>query len=443
MKKNRGKRFLSAIILAVLTLTLLPTGISFAADPQEDAVIRTVTFFGADGTLLSTEQVNEGETCPEPANPAIPDDMVSFRGWYYADETGEIQAPYVRFDFGTEITEDIYLTARFSDSYLVRFLGSRDDDALVIDSKEVRKNNTVSPTEEEVVPPTGSTFVGWTADKTTDALFDFSQTVTSDMDLYPVFGELCYVYYDTQGGSSVTTQVVVKNSTTSAPAAPTRPGYNFLYWSAEPNGSQFNFNTPVDNTMTLYAVWSANKVGYTVTIWVEDANEAGVYKAQTSYRAEALAGTSVKLTAGDIPGRYMPDYTEFSHSDPEKVVWGTGNTVVNVYCSRIVYRIYFDLNGSGAQMTYNGTTYTNGGDLYYIDAKYEQDISDIWPLHNENGYAMSRRDDGDTYYFYGWAPPENLGFSSSTWVSKRIQLSEGMIPSSGRSYTVSAQWIES
>ena len=122
------------------------------------------------------------------------------------------------------------------------------------------------------MPPTGSTFVGWTADKTTDALFDFSQTVTSDMDLYPVFGELCYVYYDTQGGSSVTTQVVVKNSTTSAPAAPTRPGYNFLYWSAEPNGSQFNFNTPVDNTMTLYAVWSANKVGYTVTIWVEDAN---------------------------------------------------------------------------------------------------------------------------------------------------------------------------
>ena len=119
-----------------------------------------------------------------------------------------------------------------------------------------------------------------------------------------------------------------------------------------------------------------------------------MYKAQTILRAEALAGSKRQADGRRYSGPLYADYTEFSHSDPEKVVWGTGNTVVNVYCSRIVYRIYFDLNGSGAQMTYNGTTYTNGGDLYYIDAKYEQDISDIWPLHNENSCEMSRETTG-------------------------------------------------
>ena len=66
------------------------------------------------------------------------------------------------------------------------------------------------------------------------------------------------VTFDSQGGSAVNDQTVTEGQTIIEPAAPTRDGYTFKGWFTESSGgSQWNFNDPVNKSMTLYAQWTA------------------------------------------------------------------------------------------------------------------------------------------------------------------------------------------
>ena len=65
------------------------------------------------------------------------------------------------------------------------------------------------------------------------------------------------VTFDSQGGSAVSDQTVTEGQTITEPAAPTRDGYTFNGWFTETSGgSQWNFNDPVNKSMTLYAQWT-------------------------------------------------------------------------------------------------------------------------------------------------------------------------------------------
>ncbi len=65
------------------------------------------------------------------------------------------------------------------------------------------------------------------------------------------------VTFDSQGGSAVNDQTVTEGQTITEPAAPTRDGYTFAGWFTETSGgSQWNFNDPVNKSMTLYAKWT-------------------------------------------------------------------------------------------------------------------------------------------------------------------------------------------
>lgn len=76
------------------------------------------------------------------------------------------------------------------------------------------------------------------------------------------------VNFDTQGGSEVAPIAVSSaGSTISAPAAPTRSGYQFDGWYTEPECvTRFDFSTPITATITLYAKWTQNAdTTYTIT----------------------------------------------------------------------------------------------------------------------------------------------------------------------------------
>lgn len=418
------------------------------------AVSYTVTFMPDDnGRNDFTGTVMEGNPIGEPDAP-VPPANKAFDGWYLANENREIIGT-TRFDFGTIITEDIWLKAQYTDTFTVRFFSSRDDNAVVIDSKIAGMGEYVSETDRAsaVVVPPNSTFVGWTADRATNQLFSFQRTaVTRDLDLYPVFEGVCYVYFNTGGGSAVATQVLTSGQRITLPSGtPTRQGYRFMYWSAAPDGAEFSFETPVYDSIELFAVWRASEVSYTVLYWLEDVNTGGVKSYTAFYRDKtktATAGAMVEYAADTVDENRIPAYSEFARSDKKAIV-GNGSTVINVYFDRIVYTIYFDLNAAGAAMTTGGATYTNSAstaNMFRLEVKYGQDISGVWPVSGVNNTRFTNVSGGTTYSFMGWKPPADLnaGTGNTLWASKRVTVTESMLPDNGAtSYTLAASWENS
>ena len=68
----------------------------------------------------------------------------------------------------------------------------------------------------------------------------------------------CTVTFQLNYGSegTYTTLKVAKGDTITAPKAPTRSGYTFSSWSEKTSGSTFDFKTPIEKDITLYAQWN-------------------------------------------------------------------------------------------------------------------------------------------------------------------------------------------
>lgn len=68
----------------------------------------------------------------------------------------------------------------------------------------------------------------------------------SDADSY-------YVTFDSDGGTSVPTQIVTPGGLVSQPSSPTKSGMTFDCWTL--NGVEYSFDTPVNSDITLVATW--------------------------------------------------------------------------------------------------------------------------------------------------------------------------------------------
>lgn len=84
--------------------------------------------------------------------------------------------------------------------------------------------------------------------------------VAGDPTIYTVEPQVVAVTFDTQGGSSVPAQAVVRGGTASMPGADAplvRAGYVFTGWSKDAAGDvEFDFGTPVTEPTTVYAQWA-------------------------------------------------------------------------------------------------------------------------------------------------------------------------------------------
>ena len=105
----------------------------------------------------------------------------------------------------------------------------------------------------------GYEFTGWYSDSATTARFDFATPVTAEMTLYAGWNINTYtVSFDSAGGSTVAAVTAEHGNTITAPAEPTRDGYEFTGWySDSATTARFDFATPVTAEMTLYAGWKA------------------------------------------------------------------------------------------------------------------------------------------------------------------------------------------
>lgn len=111
-------------------------------------------------------------------------------------------------------------------------------------------------------------FVGWYTDSEFKEPYNFDSSVTSNLKLYAKFEAAAAVETQTvtfmkDAETPYDTSVVKKGNTVGVPAEPTNDGYSFGGWYTDVNcTTAYDFNTPVNEDITLYAKWLAK---YTVS----------------------------------------------------------------------------------------------------------------------------------------------------------------------------------
>lgn len=292
------KRVVSLLLCLIMALSLIPT-VAFAAEassqddgisltsirPPDDQSYYTYEFYNG-STLISTQTVKDGDTLYEP--PVTAPAGKTFIGWDPAVAFGTVS--------GVTGTKTIRVDAKFEDGYHVTFLTT---DGSVLCTATVAPNRTLTDLPDEVknYQPAGKRVTAW---KNGGVEFTTSTVVTGDITLTPECVDCYWVTFDTQGGSGVASQYVDQDNTLTLlnVTVPTRTGYTFKGWSLTQDGTTVTSVTPTADT-TLYAIWEASKVKYTVAYWGENANDNKFETFLGSEEKTAPTGTSV--TASNLP----------------------------------------------------------------------------------------------------------------------------------------------
>ena len=430
------KRILSFLLALCMCLTLVPVTVLADDDIQQinDTAVQAITpgsdvsvlsvvkpddakyltyEFYVDSEKIDTQIVKDGDTLYEP--PVTAPAGKTFTGWDNKDvHFGTIS--------GITATETITVNAQFDEGYHVTFLTT---DGSVLCTATVTPNGTLTDLPDEVknYQPAGKRVTAWKSD---NGEFTTSTVVTGDITLTPECVDCYWVTFDTQGGTGVASQYVDQGNTLTLASVttPTRTGYTFKGWSLTQNGETVASVTPTADT-TLYAIWEASGVKYTVAYWGENANDDKFETFLGSEEKYAPTGTSV--SGGKTLPTSITNRNYFTYKDSDTAtVKADGSTVINVRCTRNKYTVAFDLGlASGKSMTVAGKMYNSGWNTtkYTLTAKFEQNIEDLWP-------TASNFTSGSN--FRGWSVS---GFGNTILTSKRITMTADLCNSDGKTAT--------
>ena len=220
----------------------------------------TVTYIN-EGTTYYTEEVLDRFTAKGPSeNPSK--EGYTFK--YFSKDKK------VAFDYSAEITEDTTLYAVYEiNKYTVTYINE--------ESEYHKEELTYGSKHEKIEDPfkTGYTFTGWYNEN--EEKVEYPITVTKDITLHSKY-EINKYTVTFNDEDRITTKEVNYNNKVEPVINQGKTGYTFKYWSKEKGGEEYNFNTPVTENMTLYAVYEINK--YTVTYINE---ESEYHKEELTY----------------------------------------------------------------------------------------------------------------------------------------------------------------
>lgn len=173
------------------------------------------------------------------------------------------------------------------------------DGGSVVEKQIVKRGEKVNkPTD-----PTrdGYIFIEWDLGS---SIYDFSAKVTRNLILKAVWkeqegGKVTYVVnFNTDGGNSVSNQIINKDGTITKPQDPVRDGYKFLGWYS--NNVLFDFNTPITKNLELVAKWEKAKdnstTGTTTTTKKNDTTSSTTKKTTTKKNDTTNTTTTKKTT---------------------------------------------------------------------------------------------------------------------------------------------------
>lgn len=124
----------------------------------------------------------------------------------------------------------------------------------LVENQSIEEGNTVvkpvDPTRE------GYMFVEWSYKNKT---YDFSLEVTSDLNLVAKWVEVqedvetIVFKFNSDGGTTISNQIIEKGKVITKPSDPVKEGYKFLGWFV--NDQPYNFDTPVERNIEITAKW--------------------------------------------------------------------------------------------------------------------------------------------------------------------------------------------
>ena len=162
------------------------------------------------------------------------------------------------------------------------------------------------------------------------------------------------ITFNSNGGTSVASKDVNAGEKLTEPTpAPTKEGFTFDGWYEDATFSKkFDFNTPITDSMTLYAKWTENK--YTLTF---DAN----------------GGSGTMAPIADLTGEYTLPANKFTAPSGKQFKgWsltadGAIVTKVDMTENRTVYAIWTNIGGGGASSS-------GGGGGFYVPTTQKPEI---------------------------------------------------------------------
>ena len=186
---------------------------------------------------------------------------------------------------------------------------------------------------------TGHTFKEWQLNGNP---YDFNAGVTSNITLTAVWNINQYtVTFNSDGGSSVSSQKINYNGKAIKPANPTKEGYTFKEWQL--NGNTYNFNTLITSNITLKAVWNKNEVIVNDTL--KDILEKDGHVVEDGYTTKFTLGESISSIKSKLGNDVL--------IDSKTTIISTG-TIIKRNNESYTVVIKGDLNGDGK---------VNSGDL--------------------------------------------------------------------------------
>ena len=211
---------------------------------------------------LEQVKVTQGTTVTRPAEDPTREDY-SFKGWYM-DSKGNIE-----FDFTRQINKNTTIYAIWQDiRATISFDLNYETDETISDIEvEIGKNITLpSPVRENYH------LDGWYLDRECTIEFDSSNLSVSAITLYAKWTktEAILTLDLNYEGSTNPTQVIVLGESATRPTNPTRTNFEFDNWySDKACTTLYDFSTPVNDNMSIYAKWIEVMVGVSFNLGYE------------------------------------------------------------------------------------------------------------------------------------------------------------------------------
>lgn len=139
------------------------------------------------------------------------------------------------------------------------------------------------------------------------------------------------VRFETNGGGTIDKQKIQKGTTATEPDAPTKTGYTFYGWytDAEFSGEEFDFDTTVSESMTLYAKWEKHLDARTERPAVEEEDDYDPDKDGVEI-SERFFSDTYKAKLLDDSSEDSLFTTKFLEADfAENVIVSDGETLVS------------------------------------------------------------------------------------------------------------------
>lgn len=358
-------------------------------------------------------------------------------GYYTETELVSGQAGDDSWKGQTAKQERVYYLPSGSTAYQIRYLLEKTDSEDGYDTALIETKEATTGTYAEVTDPPA--YEGFSLRPNQQLRAKVAPDGSTVIDVY--YERNTYnLSFDSRGGTYVEPEGHRYGEALAAPQAPTRTGYAFKGWYDAATGQPYVFGAMPAGDVNLYAEWAAGQASYTIVYWTQDADNLTKYNYESSVVVTgATVGSTVTATGAPVKTVNGIPITRFSRSD-SAVVQGDGSTVLNVYSDLIVFTYTFELSRFYSrpyyyyhEMVFEGTTYRDDLRKYSLQARYGESLTGKWPSTVNavftHGYYTN-------YSFTGWKP----NFGNTVWVTQRWNITADMLPSTGTSVTLTAQW---